>query len=121
MARAEFSKKTKAQAFVRSKGRCETEVDGKATGGCGMKILGTPEYDHIIEAALGGSNKLENCACLCAKCHKFKTAERRYEMDKTRRTSEKQRGLRKKKGRPMAGTKASGWKQKMDGTWERRR
>ena len=53
------------------------------------------------------------------KCHRIITDERRREIDKTRRISEKNAGVRKRKGRPMPGTRASGIRKRFDGTVER--
>ena len=85
-----------------------------------MPLIGIPEYHHKKEAYLGGDNSLENCLVITKKCHRIITDERRREIDKTRRISEKNAGVRKRKGRPMPGTRASGWRKKMDGTAERR-
>lgn len=89
MSRAEFSKATKLAAFERCAGRCEK---------CTQKILGTPEYDHVIEETLTHDNSLENCMVLCARCHRLKTNENRPEIDKTRRIAEKRAGVRKRQG-----------------------
>lgn len=110
----EFSKATKLAAWQRSKGICEC--------GCGVKIIAGdgPEYDHKIEVALGGDNSIENCVVMRKRCHDAKTKKRRPELDKTRAGFEKRIGARKSRGKPLPGTKASGWKHKMDGSWERR-
>lgn len=64
--RQEFSRKTKAKAFERSKGFCE---------GCGARLtVGKFHYDHEIPCALGGENVLENVQVLCTACHGVKTA-----------------------------------------------
>lgn len=106
MNRREFSKATKLKAWERTQGRCED---------CGCKIIaGQVEYDHVIEAYLGGGNTVSNCRVLCARCHVSKTAQRRPEVDKTRRLVEKQANVRSK--RPMPGSRRSKWKRKMDGT-----
>jgi 5-methylcytosine-specific restriction endonuclease McrA len=64
--RQEFSRKTKAKAFERCKGFCES---------CGVKLtVGKYHYDHEIPDALGGENVLENCKVLCTACHGTKTA-----------------------------------------------
>lgn len=106
MARSEFSKKTKLAAFERAKGHCEN---------CGAKILTAAEYDHRIPDYLGGSNELENCVCLCPKCHRRKTTEQdRPAIDKSRRITEKRAGVRKGRGFNKR------WRKKMDGTVERR-
>lgn len=111
--RQEFPKSVKLAAWKRCGGICEC--------GCNQKIIGgMVEYDHILEDYLGGQPTLENCRVMRTKCHDAKTAERRPEIDKTRRTIEKNAGIRKPKGRPLPGTKASGLRKKMDGSVERR-
>lgn len=91
--RAEFSKQTKLEAWKRCGGFCEC--------GCGLKILGVPEYDHIIPAAIGGSNDLDNCQVLMKKHHRDKTDEDVPAISKSQRIYEKRAGLRRTK-RPMA-------------------
>lgn len=110
--RREFPKKVKLATWQRSGGCCED---------CGIKIVvgNGPEYDHVIEAYLGGEPTLENCIVLCIPCHKAKTTERRPEIDKTRRTFEKQANLRRAR-QPMPGSRRSKFKRKMDGTVELR-
>jgi len=64
--RQEFSRKNKAEAFARAKGKCES---------CSVKIrpgVG-PEYDHIIPDAVDGGNDLSNCKVLCFNCHGAKS------------------------------------------------
>lgn len=110
MSRAEFTKKTKAEAFKRCGGRCEA---------CGLKILGTPEYDHHVPDGLGGDNTLKNCLCLCSKCHDIKTNGKgiasNSSIARATRLAEKSAGLRKKSGRGFRGHR------KFDGTivWKR--
>lgn len=88
MMRTEFSKKTRLEAWARCGGRCEC--------GCRQKILGIPEYDHIIPAAMGGSNDLKNCQVLSAKCHRRKTSDADVPtISKAVRTIEKNAGVRK--------------------------
>lgn len=91
--RDEFSKKTKLAAWDRCKGKCEE---------CELKIISLPEYDHILEAYLGGDSTLENCRVLCRKCHARKTKSRRPALDKTRRLLEKRVNARPK-GRGFRG------------------
>lgn len=67
MARQEFSRKTKAQAFERAQGHCEL---------CGLKLqTGRIEYDHIVPCELSGDNSLGNCQCICTACHSAKTGQ----------------------------------------------
>ena len=98
--RAEFTKQTKLAAWDRSGQRCECYKLKKPT--CNrQKIIGIPEYHHLVPAALGGSNDLDNCAVLSAKCHGLETRQETVpEVAKTRRIYEKRAGVRKSK-RPM--------------------
>lgn len=91
MARSEFSKGTKRDAFARALGRCEE---------CTQSLAGRrAEYDHIIPDYIGGTNDLDNCRVLCPKCHRSKTVnEDRPKIDKTRRLTDKAAGLRKGRG-----------------------
>lgn len=87
MSRQEFPKKVKLAAFERCKGICEC--------GCGQKII-TAEYDHIVAAALGGSNDLDNCMVLDRRCHRKKTSSHDVPViAKATRVFEKRAGLRK--------------------------
>lgn len=113
MPRKEFSAKTKAEAFQRAQGRCED---------CTARLgPGNVEYDHIVPAAFDGPSTLDNCKVLCRSCHKGKTGKTDApRIAKAKRAERKHIGARATSKRPIAGSKASGWRQKMDGTWERR-
>jgi 5-methylcytosine-specific restriction protein A len=114
MKRREFPKAVRLSAWERSGGRCEA---------CTVKIVGGngPHYDHVLPDALGGEPTLENCAVLCKTCHAVKTTDHdRPHIDKARRGHEKRIGARVKQSRPMPGSRASGWRRRMDGTMERR-
>ena len=93
MSRLEFTKKTKLAAWQRCGGICEC--------GCGVAIRtgDGPEYDHIIEDTIAGGNGLENCRVMRKRCHAAKTAERRPEIDKTRRGFEKRIGARERRSK----------------------
>ena len=85
-ARQEFSKSTRISAWTRCGGICEC--------GCGGKIL-TPEYHHIVPAALGGSNALDNVLVLSKRCHRVRTAKTDVpQIAKSRRIFEKRIGVR---------------------------
>ena len=102
--RQEFSRKTKALAFARAKGKCET---------CGVKIRAGngPHYDHRIPDAVDGGNDLSNCVVLCKPCHSVKTTETDVpEIAKTKRIRDKHTNA---KGKSQRGFR--GWK-KFDGT-----
>lgn len=69
MARVEFSKKVKDQAYARASGKCENRM-------CGLPlIVGHFHYDHILPCALGGKATLSNCQVLCEACHTAKTSK----------------------------------------------
>jgi 5-methylcytosine-specific restriction endonuclease McrA len=73
--RDEFSKRTKAQAFLRADGRCE-HGRGEYEDGCRCNAKlgpGNVFYDHVIAASNGGGNDLGNCAVLCKTHHSEKT------------------------------------------------
>lgn len=109
--RREFSPKVKRAAFERAKGHCED---------CGQKLFpGNIEYDHAREDFFEGEPTLDNCVVLCRGCHRVKTAAMRPIVDKTRRQAAKNAGI-KAKSSPLPGSKASGWRKRMDGTVERR-
>lgn len=63
--RREFTPKIKLAAWERCGGHCQK---------CTARILGRPEYDHILPDALGGEPVLENCQVLCSKCHRLKSS-----------------------------------------------
>ena len=93
MARKEFSKRTKREAFARSGGFCES-------ADCGMPFSPSNpvEYDHVTEAYFDGDNSLENCKAICKACHKAKTRKQAPVIAKSRRIRETAAGVRKKKG-----------------------
>jgi len=113
-ARHEFPAKVKVAAFERAGGCCE---------GCGVEFRGKtrPEYDHIVADAIGGGNDLGNCRVLCGACHAVKSAKQDIPMiAKTKRVRAKHIGAKPASRRPLPGSKASGWRIKLDGTRERR-
>lgn len=114
--RKEFTKATKAQAFLASGGKCAH---------CGQRISGTVEYDHIIPCGNGGDNSLENCQCLCSVCHKAKTKGDVASVAKTKRMHNKANGIKTRQkqkipSRPFPGSRASNFKKCMDGRVVRR-
>lgn len=90
--RQEFSRKTKLEAWSRSGGFCEC--------GCAQKIL-SAEYHHIVPAAFGGANTLDNCRVLDRRCHRKLTAEVDVpRIAKAARIEAKRAGLRKRRPFP---------------------
>lgn len=88
MSRVEFSKKVRAEAFMRCGGNCEK---------CGARLKhGEAEFDHRIPCALGGEATLENAQVLCRPCHRdpgAKTADDQRTISKAKRNYLKDNGL----------------------------
>lgn len=78
------------------------------------------DLDHLIALANGGEHRESNLAPVLREHHKEKTREDRKVQSRIYRVKKRHLGLAKSRGRPMPGSKASGWKRKFDGTWERR-
>lgn len=121
--RAEFSKQTKRLALKRSGGLCE--ASGPMYGlrlfqVCGSQLSYGVEFDHVVLAANGGDNSLENCAAVCKRCHSHKTRTHDTPLAaKTVRQRDKiGLGIKRRASRPIPGSKASPFKRKMDGTVE---
>lgn len=89
VSRKEFSKKTRAEVFLRAKGACEK---------CGAKLkTGEGEYDHILPCALGGDNDASNAALLCVPCHRgvgAKTSDDIKAISKAKRNWLKHNGIK---------------------------
>ena len=123
--RREFTDKQKLAMWERAKGHCEI---------CRRKIVAAlkPRYDHIVPDAVADKSTpltIDDGQCICNECHDRKTFVRSAgpasrgdvtEIAKTDRIIEKAAGVKMRRSRPMPGTKASGWKQRIGGTWERR-
>lgn len=92
--------------------RCE----GKC-GECGRKI-GVGEgwiVEHLTALINGGANRETNLGVTCGWCKTNKDARDVAEKSKVARVRSRHLGV-KQSSRPMPGSKASGWKRKMDGT-----
>lgn len=65
MSRVEFTKKQRADIWLRAAGYCE---------GCKAKLkVGEGEYDHVIPFALTRDTSIANGQLLCRVCHSGKT------------------------------------------------
>jgi 5-methylcytosine-specific restriction endonuclease McrA len=76
--RREFSKPVKREALQRSGLLCEAV--GPMYGlepaqRCNAPLGYGVEFDHVILDANSKDNSLENCAAVCVKCHRWKTAK----------------------------------------------
>lgn len=113
MSRREFPAKIRAKRFELAGGHCEK---------CGNRLFpGRIHYDHVIPDALGGEPTLENCEVLCTPCHGAKTSgEDVPRIAKSKRVRNNHIGAKPPSRNPLPGSRASGWKRKMDGTVVRR-
>lgn len=117
--RAEFSKQTKRDALRRSGGLCEAlgAMYGLAAAQrCNAPLSHGVEFDHIVLDANSKDNSLENCAAVCIKCHRWKTAKHDTPMAaKTVRMGDRHNGIATRSSNPMPGSRASKWRRKMNG------
>lgn len=113
MKRVRYSASRVAAWFLEHGGQCHI---------CGQKIhVGQVwEREHVIPLAQGGSDELDNQRPAHAVCHKGKTAKDAGDTARAKRREAAYLGIKKPKARPLPGSKASGWKRKMDGTIVRR-
>lgn len=105
--RAEFSRRTKLNAWERAGGACEA---------CGRKLFPGDriEYDHRVTCEQGGGNDLGNCQVLCGWCHNGKTATDARRSAKSRSVRAGHVGAKKAKA-PLPGGRQSRWKRKING------
>lgn len=111
-----LSDKQKLRLFAERKGRCH-KCDHKLRSGERWIV------EHVIALQNGGSNDWENLAITCFLCFPKKNAEDAAKAAKGRDVAVScylPSDQKQKKGRPLPGTKRSGWKHRMDGTWEKR-
>ena len=102
MTRTEFPKAVKRQAWKRCKSLCEE---------CGCKLFpGRYIYDHNVPDHLGGPATLENCVVRCKNCDRTKTAKDQGQIAKMKRQRDRDIGIKRRKGRPMAGNRGGKWK-----------
>lgn len=103
---SEFTRKQRAEMFLRSQGFCEA---------CGAKLkTGEAEFDHVLPLELGGESALDNGQTLCHLCHAKKTAKDVYYMRKAERIRDKQSGAWKPKSKSQWGM-GGRFRKKMNG------
>ena len=97
------------------------ECEGGRCHACTRKIsVGeTWTLEHRIALINGGENKERNLCLTCCNCLPAKNAADVAEKSKVAALRKKHLGI-KHTSRPMAGSRNSPWKRKMDGTIERR-
>jgi 5-methylcytosine-specific restriction protein A len=105
--------RVRLRVFEKDKGICQC--------GCGIKINGKPwDTDHIVAIINGGENRESNLRTLLRDHHKIKTAADVAEKARVVRKRMASIGLKVRRGPPMPGSRASGWKRKMNGEVVRR-
>ncbi len=104
--------RVRLRVWDRCEGRCHA---------CQRKILVGEKWvlEHLVALINGGANAEHNLCLTCCNCLPEKNAKDVAEKSAVNKSRAKNLGLKKPK-RPMFGSKASGWRKKMDGTVERR-
>lgn len=123
--RLEFNAPVKRDALKRANGICECHrlngiagFDGK---GCDQPLgPANTFFEHIICDGLRKDNSLENAAVLTKTCWARKTKWDLTTVSTAKRKADRNDGIRTRKGPPMPGSKASGFRRRMNGTVERR-
>ena len=130
-ARAEFTLKTKLEAMVRYV-RCPGLPEKGVTCGKPFGHISDVHFDHIAREEATHDNSAENCRPLCLECHNLKTFGTKatsagsdvHMAAKAKRlrgeTKQGNKAAKARKTHPMPGSRASGWRKRMDGTVERR-
>lgn len=94
----------------------------EAAGGrcycCGTKIRPGIKWDldHAIPLFLGGSHAEWNLRPILAAHHKLKNSKEAVIKSKSYRVRTRHLGIKRRKSRPMPGSKGSGFRKRMDGT-----
>ncbi|MFC0282420.1 HNH endonuclease [Camelimonas abortus] len=89
---------------------------------CSLRIqVGEPwDVEHCKPLWLGGADEPSNMRPAHIRCHAVKTAGEAKTRAKTDRVRAIHLGIKPKSRNPIPGSKASGWKRRMDGTVVRR-
>ena len=111
--RRHISTRERTALFLAAGGQCAH---------CGVKIQPGQAWDidHTRPLELLGADEPSNWQLLCRPCHKAKTADDVQRIRKAQRTQARHIGAKSPSRNPLPGSKASGWRRRMDGTWERR-
>ena len=114
-----FSKEVKRAALTRAQGKCEAvgPLYGLPEGvRCNANLGAGFDFDHIILWANSRDSSLDNVAVCCRPCHRIKSTKHDTpKAAETVRQRDKNDGIKNDR-KPMAGSRKSRWKRKMDGT-----
>src|SRR5579883_530341 len=122
--RLNFTAETKRAALQRSSDLCECHRVPQLgrPEGCGVKLVaGLIRYEHIIQDAIRKDNSLDNAACLTKTCWLEKTCTIDIPViAKSNRVRDHHWGTETAPRAIIVGSRASDWKHKISGGWERR-
>ena len=125
--RTEFPAKVRLAALRRAAYKCECYLLAGflpefTSVACGVAIgPGNSFFEHVIPDDMGGAPTLDNCAVLCRTCWRLKTSL--YDAPKLAKVRHQTKGIygiKKRRGPPMPGSRASKWKRGFDGKATRR-
>jgi len=113
MKRKSLTKKQRVEIFDAHSGRCHI---------CTRRIEAGElwELEHCKPLWLGGADEPENMRPAHIKCHAVKTAGEATARAKSDRVRAIHLGIKSQSRNPLPGSKASGWKRRMDGSVVRR-
>jgi hypothetical protein len=123
-ARREFTKSDKLQMVKRA-----SDARGNIfCEGCGLNVTGKViEFDHIIPESHRHPDDLAKPLTIANGqllgrdcCHRIKTAKDTTGAAKLKRLDERNKGIKRRSGRPLPGSKASPFKIKLNGEVVRR-
>jgi len=112
--RKSLSTRDRLRIFTRHGGICHL---------CGGKVQAGEawEVSHDTPLELGGADDDENRKPAHRKCHRQHTADVDLpNIARAKRREARHRGAKAPSARPLPGSRASGWKQKISGEWVRR-
>lgn len=103
--------RVRVRVFDDKDGRCHR---------CGRKIAAGETWtcEHLTALINGGANRESNLDVTCSWCLPEKNAEDVAEKSRVAVRRKSHLGVKARKGRPLAGTRASGIRKRMDGTVE---
>jgi 5-methylcytosine-specific restriction protein A len=123
MPRREFPAPVRRAAIQRANGECE------AVGGrygllpgqrCGAVLGPDRAIDHELPDWMGGEPVLENARVVCGACHRIATRGDAADRAKAKRNADRHTGAKAPSRRPMAGSRNTPLKKRLDGTVEPR-
>lgn len=112
MPRRSLSRSARLALFLAAGGRCHI-CGGLIRPGDGWEV------EHVIPLAQGGEDGGDNLRPAHVKCHRSKTSRDAADTARAKRREAAHLGI-KKTSRPIPGSRASGFRKRLDGTVERR-